>query len=282
MDSPDASPFPPVSLPRSEVRDLVSRSGREYRVFVARPAGPPPPGGFPVLYLLDANATFATVVEAIRLRAPRPEVTGVVPTVVVGIGYPVEGPYDRVRRTLDFTPPGSAEPGTGGADDFLAFLTRELAPEVERSTGADPARRILFGHSLGGFFVLRTLFTAPGAFRGYVAASPSTWWDARALEDAGRIRDRLARSPDELRVMIGVGEYEQSLAPWEVGVPGSERTEARRRTRAMVDGARAVAQRLSALDHPRLRVHFECFPGEEHASAVLRTIGRSLRFVLGA
>jgi len=191
------------------VRDLVSRSGREYRGFVARPAGPPPPGGFPVLYLLDANATFATVVEAIRLRAPRPEVTGVVPTVVVGIGYPVEGPYDRVRRTLDFTPPGSAQPGTGGADDFLAFLTRELAPEVERSTGADPARRILFGHSLGGFFVLRTLFTAPGAFRGYVAASPSTWWDARALEDAGRIRDRLARSPDE----INVGALVRSIEP---------------------------------------------------------------------
>ena len=47
-------------------------TGREYRIFIAEPMGPPPEGGYPVLYSLDANATFGTLAEAIRLQSRPP------------------------------------------------------------------------------------------------------------------------------------------------------------------------------------------------------------------
>ncbi len=66
----DNQPISPVSIARSEQYKVYSRvENREYRIYVAWPAEEPPPDGYPVLYILDANAVFGTVVEAIRLRS---------------------------------------------------------------------------------------------------------------------------------------------------------------------------------------------------------------------
>src|SRR3546814_16304406 len=47
----------PVQLPHSSQRDLHSqRTGKDYRIFVSEPRHAPPPGGYPVLYVLDGNA----------------------------------------------------------------------------------------------------------------------------------------------------------------------------------------------------------------------------------
>lgn len=288
------SQIQPVQIPETERHTLSSRAGREYEILLARPSGTPPPGGFPAIYLLEANATFGTFVDAIRMRSARPEVTGVVPTVVVGIAYPGALVSDRSRRTFDFTagpaageshrpgaighPPG----GTGGADALLDFLRHEVRPFVADRIAVDPERETLFGHSLAGYFVLRTLLTAPGAFRGYVAASPSIWWDEAGLLAAVREmgagegeRSALAR-----RVMVTVGEYEQKLAPWEEALPQAPTTAARRGTRTMVESARRLAERLREEGGGGVEVAFEEFAGEDHASSVLRTIGRCLRFVL--
>jgi uncharacterized protein len=282
----------PVPIPNSELRVMRSEKGGEYQIMIARPSGPAPAEGFPAIYLLDANATFGTVVEAIRLRAARPDVTGVVPTAVIGIGYDTGGPYHRERRTFDFTAGPPAEPrladrpgdppgATGGADEFLHFIERKLKPEIGKLVAIDPQRQSLFGHSLGGFFVLRTFLTSPGSFNNYVAASPSIWWDKRALEEGTEtLSARLEGGAGSPRVMLTVGEFEQKLSQWEIGSPTAEVTAERRRRRMMVDNTRDLAERLSHLRDPRVRVHFEEFAHEDHASAVLRTISSALRFVL--
>src|SRR5690606_34790021 len=76
--------FPPVTLPRSSQR-VIRHAGADYQLQVAWPASPPPPGGYPVVYLLDAHAGFATAAESERARSHRTDATGVPPTVVVGI-----------------------------------------------------------------------------------------------------------------------------------------------------------------------------------------------------
>ncbi len=82
--------------------DMRSRNGRSYRIFVSIPAEQPPASGYPVFYVLDANAVFATVVDAVRVQGRRPEKTGVSPAVIVGIGYQTDVPFAS-DRFYDFT-----------------------------------------------------------------------------------------------------------------------------------------------------------------------------------
>ncbi|MHB1330183.1 MAG: alpha/beta hydrolase, partial [Gemmatimonadales bacterium] len=206
-------------MPRTDVVHYHQddpRGGR--RVMVAWPEEPPPPAGYPVIYLLDGNATFGTLVEAIRMRAHRPAATGVVPAVVVGVGSERDGPYDRVRRTFDYTPPTAAGAATGletgGREAFERVLLGELAERIESRYPIDRSRRILLGHSLGGFFVLDLLLRRPDAYAAFIAISPSIWWDSARLFEAAQGLGAVLGGAKP-RIMISVGEYEQALAPWQ-------------------------------------------------------------------
>jgi predicted alpha/beta superfamily hydrolase len=267
----------PLVLAGAQAIDIAARNGATYRVMVAVPEGAPPPGGFPVLYLLDGNAVFASMVEALRIQGARGAATGVAPGVVVGLGYRVDGPYDRARRTLDYTPQadpallgerpdGGAWSETGGADRFLDVLEGELMPLVAGLAPVDAARQALFGHSLGGLCALHALLTRPVAFARIVAVSPSLWWDGGAL-----LRRLGARRPGPApRVMIAVGSEEE---PPET--PGEDPHAARRRAHRLVSNARAFAEGLPAES-------FLILPGENHGSAVHAAIGPALRFALPA
>src|SRR6185312_6484436 len=66
-----APPQPkPYSFVRSAQFDLPSKiSGRTYRIFVHTPPTPPPPGGYPVLYVTDGNGTFPVAAGQAELEA---------------------------------------------------------------------------------------------------------------------------------------------------------------------------------------------------------------------
>lgn len=278
---------PPVAftLPRSEVRELQTETGA-YRLMLAWPSEPAPATGYPVVYLLDANASFGTMVEGIRMRSRRSDATGVVPAVVVGIDYPIDEPDRSTRRTFDCTPSVSISPNapgreglpegaSGGAETFLSMLTGDVRAAVARTFPIDVSRQILVGHSLGGLLVLQSLLSAPDAFETHVAISPSIWWDReRVLASPGRTR-ALAHT----RVFLAVGEYEQSLAPWQRprAHESTASIEGRRRDRRMEDDARALA---SALADVAGEVVFERIPDADHASALAVGIQRCLRFCL--
>lgn len=278
------TPVRPVALPRS-AEHALELDGRPYRVFVAWPSEAAPAAGFPAIYVLDANAAFATVVEAVRMRSHRQDATGVGPAVVIGIAYPGDGPYMRDRRTYDFTRPGQGPtvsdggdgrpvPAVGGAARFLEWLTHDVAALVGRDHALDPARRALLGHSMGGYFVLDTLVTTPAAFASYIAISPSIWWDRDGLTARATA---IAATPARLQARITVGEYEQRLAPWQEGRPPVGTVAERRDDRRMVDHARALAAVLA--QGPGASIEFAVLAGEDHASVVPPSIGEGLRFV---
>ncbi|MCK8784307.1 alpha/beta hydrolase-fold protein [Roseomonas sp. NAR14] len=281
---------PAVPVPRTEQRTLRGPSG-EYRILIGRPTGEPPATGWPVLYLLDGNAFFATAYDAVLSQGQHSDVTGVAPALVVGIGYPTDGLLDLRRRALDYTPAlprGAAAGGaaaspdgsrTGGADAFLDFVEGTLKPAINRDFPADPARQALFGHSYGGLCALHALFTRPAAFRDFLAVSPSIWFgDLAVLAGEGELPARLAGLAPPRGVFIAVGGAEQ--APPEAGQdqPGADTRAARRDRRAMVDNARALAGRLATV--PGLRAAFVLAEGENHASVVPTVLSRALRFAL--
>lgn len=277
------SDWSPYVLPGSRACRIHSSDDREYQIMLAIPRRDPPPSGFPVIYAVDANALFGTIVEAVRMSSRRSDATGVPDAVIVGVGYPNAELYDRAQRTYDYTFGPPANPAdaddltlaTGGGAAFLEFLESNVKQRIQNETIIDPARQTLFGHSLGGLFVLSVFLRCPGSFAAYLASSPSIWWDRNGLAEAV---SRLAPiDVARTSVMLCAGEYEQKLAPWQNKGADNTAIAQRRSERAMVDNARDLAQRLMSVG---VRTLFHEFPGEDHASVPLLAINRGLRFAL--
>lgn len=272
--------WPPVELADSGRHDFLSAiNGRPYRVFLRRPPGPAPATGFPVIYLLDGNAYFPQLAELARLSGGRPERSGVAPAVVVGIGYPPEEDIGA-RRFLDLTPEpqrplpprpdGRPWPTAGGAASFAEVIEREVKPLVEHQVPVDPSRQTLVGHSLGGLFVLHSLFAHPGSFRSYVAASPSIWFDGRRILEEAEGYLAAAAQASPARLLVTVGSLETSPGP---GLPAAARPQD-----GMAGMAQALAERLGAASPEALEMRFLLLEGEDHLSVVPATLSRALRF----
>ncbi len=257
----------PVVLPRTE--QWTGGTDREpYRIFLGAPDSPPPPQGYPLLVVLDANATFATAYDSMRIQSRRSERTAVDPTVVLGIGYPTDAPHDVVRRVADFTT------RTGGVSALQDLIDRDIRPGIETRFPIDPERRALFGHSLGGLFVLQTMFSRATRFRTFIAASPSIWWDDCAVLRDERIFSAMhAGCAGRPRLLVTVGGHEGEAGLRQEGADPSRRVHIR--TKRMIDNAREMVSRLRDLP---MDANFVEFPEENHASVLPGSIARALRF----
>lgn len=262
-----------VDMPMTDRWVMHSRAEhRSYQIMVASPGGAPPRGGYPVIYLLDANSVFGTMAEAIRLQSRRPDKTGVVPAIVVGIGYQTEEPF-APERFYDYTPRPATEylrkfdggdiPEQGGAAAFLQFIEEELKPHIEREFKVNRNRQSIFGHSLGGLFVLYALFAKPGLFQHYVAGSPSIHWNKSYLLELEREWAlRMGKEAIDVRLLIGFGEREQS------------------HTSGNCHRAKELAGRLSSGSDRRVSVEYKLFEDENHVSVLPVLISRTLQFAL--
>ena len=129
---------------------------------------------YPVLYLLDGESNFEFTAAIVHFLAENDRIPGMV---VVGIDS-----GDSPQRTHDLTTPSQVEienrfsPGNGGADAFLAFISGELVPYIEKNYRTRPYR-ILVGHSFGGLFAIHTLATRPTLFNAFIAIDPSAGWN---------------------------------------------------------------------------------------------------------
>lgn len=263
----ELSPGIAVALPHARQFEISSAQGLPYRLLVAVPPEPPPAAGFPVLVLVDGDALFATALTTARLQAGRPEVSGVGPAVIIGIGYPGSAPFDAERRRLDLLP------DDGGADRFLDLIETQLLPMVADLAPIDRARLSLAGHSFGGLFTLHALFSRPGLFRSLVAGSPSIWWNERAiLATRSEFLGGVAQAVRP-RLLITVGSDEQH------GDPQRDPARATRLEKArMVDNAGEMASSLAASG--RLDCEHVVFGGENHISVIPAMLARAVAFTL--
>jgi predicted alpha/beta superfamily hydrolase len=135
---------------------------------------------YPVVYILDGDDHFAYTSGMIQRQSDSPD-TGCPEMIVVGIL--------NTQRTRDLTPsrPTSLEgmspeelKASGGAENFTAFLEKELIPYIEAHYPAS-THRTLIGHSFGGLVVMNTLVHHTNLFENYVALDPSMWWDSENL-----------------------------------------------------------------------------------------------------
>lgn len=156
----DASPVMEGTLQNESMRSALTATDYPLDIYVP-PASAGPRGSLPVVYVLDGESWFHTLVAQVEAARTR--------VIIVGIGT-------AGQRGRDFVPGNTCTPGGGGEGAYFAFLRDELIPHIERTVGGDPAQRAIFGHSHGGSFVLYAMFAqAPGAhtFRSYLASDAS-------------------------------------------------------------------------------------------------------------
>jgi predicted alpha/beta superfamily hydrolase len=133
---------------------------------------------FPVVYLLDGDAHFYSVVGMIQQLS---QVNGntVCPEMIV-VGIP------NTDRTRDLTPTHiDAEPPTmdsasaktsGGGEQFVSFIEKELMPHIDSLYPTEPYK-MLIGHSFGGLTAINIAMNHAKLFDSYIAIDPSMWWD---------------------------------------------------------------------------------------------------------
>lgn len=265
---PDPAP-PPVHLPRTEVRHLPSTrvEGVVYRLYVSLPRGYAESSDrYPVVYLLDADYSFAIARNVVEHLADRDRMRW---AILVGIAYDGPPRY-REHRTRDYTPVHVPTGGygpeyqrlSGGGPAFRRFLAEELVPFVDR-TYRTTGERGLVGHSYGGLFGAWVAFTTPSLFDHYLLVSPSLWYDDRRIFETEEAwaseRDSLATT-----LYLAVGSREGN------------------HQRDMVGDLRELARRVERRGYPGLSTHAEVLDGETHDSVFPRALSNGLRTIFGS
>ena len=227
-----------------------------YRLYVALPPGYANDSSrYPVLYMLDADAGFALATQAYRLL----RVDSTMPDLLlVGIGYDLSGAARRSQRNRHLTPTRiESDSATGESAAFLKSLVEMIIPAIDSRYRTDPGDRSIFGHSLGGLFVLYALLERPEVFHRYIASSPSLWWDNGVLL---RIESQFARHERSLpkRIFMSVGAEEAA---------------------DMHERFRPFADSLMSRRYRGLELTAVVLPDETHLSAFATAFGRGVRTI---
>jgi predicted alpha/beta superfamily hydrolase len=230
---------------------------------------------YPVLYVLDGDAHFASVMGMVQQLS---EVNGniVCPEMIV-VGIP------NTNRTRDLTPthvasapdrPAVTLKTSGGGENFTTFLEKELIPYIDAHYPTMP-HRTLVGHSFGGLLVMNTLLHHPTLFQNYVALDPSMWWDGQ----------KLLREASGLLAQPGLAGRSLFVGIANTMPTGFDTVQVRRDTSPATDFMRSkLTLRDELARHPGngLRVLSKYYPNDSHSSVPLPGTYDALRFLFQA
>lgn len=214
---------------------------------------------YPVIYLLDGSIDedFIHISGLVQFNSFE-WVDQVPKSIVVGIA--------TIDRRRDFTFPTTIEkdqkrfPTSGHSDKFIAFIEKELQPFIDKQYKTTDSKTII-GQSLGGLLETEILFKKPNLFNKYVIISPSLWWNNGSLlnQDAIIFQQSFIQPTD---IYIAVGK--EGLTPTEI-------------PRVMEVDANLLAERIKASKNKNIKVHFEYFPEENHATILHPAVAKSFR-----
>lgn len=125
---------------------------------------------YPTVYILDGGELyplFKSYSNYLYNGGDSPKL------MLVAISYGTGDWQKGNDRSHDYTAAAEEREFWGGAGDFQAFLRDELLPFIEENYLSSRDKRIIFGHSLGGQFVLYSAQTQPGLFWGHISSNPA-------------------------------------------------------------------------------------------------------------
>ncbi|MDA6069671.1 alpha/beta hydrolase-fold protein [Flavobacterium sp. AC] len=215
---------------------------------------------YPVIYLLDGSADEDFIHIAGLVQFNSFEWINQVPkSIVVGIA--------TVDRRRDFTYPTNIEKDkkrfatSGHSDKFIAFIEKELQPFIDKKYKTTHSKTII-GQSLGGLLETEILLKKPTLFNKYVIVSPSIWWDNGSLlnQESTIFQENFNQQTD---IYIAVGK--EGLTPTEI-------------PRVMEVDANLLAEKIKATKSKNIKVYFDYFPQENHATILHPAASNSFKF----
>jgi predicted alpha/beta superfamily hydrolase len=267
--------YPQVTLPGTETRRYHSEIiDQEFELYVSFPYKYfENDKHYPVIFCLDANRGYGVVNNTVSiLQRPWQQIPEML---VVGIAYHINGLEDWViNRNRDFTPTCkpefdkewedhlSKETGrndilvrSGYAENFLKVLEHELIPFIDANYRTDPSDRILMGFSLGGLFVLYTIFKNHGLFHRCFAGSPSINWDEEFIFN---LEKQFSESNQDLpiKLFISAGELKK---------------------KSMISNLARMEKLLNSRNFPGLELNTHIFKNETHSSCYPGSVSRAFR-----
>jgi predicted alpha/beta superfamily hydrolase len=245
------------------LRSAILNEDRAFQIYI-----PPEPGaGTKAIYVLDGQAQFKTVVDALSALGENRHL-------VIGVGniWLRDRDYTPTRVSPSASVDAAAAAVSGGGERFFAHLANELLPYVD-SRYPVGSSRILIGHSLGGLLAVNILLNHPGVFSRFIVIDPSMWWDNGRLVMEANSRLRRSFAPTALFLAIA---------------------NAKNKDRNDIDAVRSDTTANTALIRPsvllldQLKAHpgngIDCgwryYKNHEHMSVFLPAVKDGLAFVL--
>ncbi len=227
---------------------------------------------YPVIYLLDGDAHFSSVVgmmgqlSAVNGNTICPEM------IVVGI--------PNTNRMRDLSPTKITKDAyldstqvkiTGGGENFLSFIEKELMPYIDSNYPTQPYK-MLIGHSLGGLLAIQALIHHPKLFNAYIAIDPSMWWDNQKLLKEAR-KALVDKNFDSRALFLGIANTMDKGN--DIIKVQKDTTENTRHIRSILK----LRDYLALNKQNGLKVKSKFYPDDTHSSAVLITEYDAFRFI---
>ncbi|MCV9926975.1 alpha/beta hydrolase-fold protein [Flavobacterium sp. LS1R49] len=230
---------------------------------------------YPVLYLLDGNSHFTSVVGMTEQLSTINGNTVCPKMIVVGIL--------NTDRNRDLTPthiesdlPMMSPEGSktsGGNENFIAFIEKELIPYIETNYPTTPYK-MLVGHSFGGLMAINTVANHTNLFNSYVAIDPSMWWDKQKFLEESK-KAFVQKKFKNTSLFLGIANT------MEIGMDTisvkKDTTQNTRHIRAILE----LANTLKKNKQNQLNFQSKYYDKDDHGSIPLIAEYDALRFIFG-
>jgi predicted alpha/beta superfamily hydrolase len=228
---------------------------------------------YPVVYLLDGDAHFSSVVGMIEQLSTVNGNTVCPKMIVVGI--------PNTDRTRDLTPTrvygdppymdSSATKTSGGGEAFTGFIEKELMPYIDSLYPTAPYK-VLIGHSFGGLTAMNTFIHHTRLFNAYIVIDPSMWWDKQKLLGEAKV-DLAEKKYDGESLFLGIANTMEK---------GMDTARIKTDTNGMSRHIRSILTlRTYFKDNPNngLRFNYKYYRDDDHGSVPLITEYDGLHFI---
>jgi predicted alpha/beta superfamily hydrolase len=245
------------------LHSAILNEDRAFQIYI-----PPEPGsGSKTIYVLDGQAQFKTVVDALSALGENRHL-------VIGVGniWLRDRDYTPTKVSPSASVDAAAAAMSGGGERFFAHLAKELLPYVD-SRYPVGSSRILIGHSLGGLLAVNILLNHPGVFGRFIVIDPSLWWDNSRVVMEANARLRRSFAPTALFLAIANSKNKDRN---DIDAVRSDTTE----NTALIRPSVLLLDQFKAHQGNGIDVNWRYYKDHEHMTVFLPAVKDGLAFVL--